>query len=56
MKTKSVILLNDPQDALDIFKQELLPATQDVRGELVEADLGDFTHIALGHPEMPSRD
>ena len=55
MKTKSVVPLNNPNDALDIFKQELMPAVTDVRGEVVESDLGDFSHIALRHQEIPER-
>lgn len=52
---KSIVPLNDPQDALDIFKQELMPAVQDVRGELVEVDLGDYLHAIARHETMLSR-
>lgn len=48
---KSVVALNEPEQALEIFKQELMPAIKDVRGELVACDLGDYVHIVLNHAE-----
>jgi len=52
---KSVVALNEPDEALEIFKQELMPAVKDVRGELVACDLGDYVHIVLNHAEMAIR-
>lgn len=52
---KGIVPLNDSSDALNVFKAELMPFTQDARGETVLCDLGDYAHIVLDHAEMPSR-
>ena len=55
MSHRSNMSLNDPQGSFDLFKEKLVPAIVDARGEKVEVDLGDYLHGVLDHPEMPSR-
>jgi hypothetical protein len=54
-KSKSVVALNDPKDALEIFRQKLLPFIVAVRNKRIDIDLGDYAHIILDHPEMQQR-
>ncbi|MDZ7361316.1 MAG: hypothetical protein ONB46_11400 [candidate division KSB1 bacterium] len=54
-KPKSIVMLNDPKDALEIFRQKLLPFVLDVRNKRIDVDLGDYAHIILDHPEMQER-
>jgi hypothetical protein len=55
MSPRSDAPLNDPRGSFDLFKERLVPAIVDARGEQVEVDLGDYLHGVLDHPEMPSR-
>ena len=55
MSHRSNMSLNDPQGSFDLFKEKLVPAIVDAKGEKVEVDLGDYLHGVLDHPEMPSR-
>ncbi len=52
---KSIAALNELPEALTLFRQKLMPFVIDARGKRVEADLGDYAHIILDHPEMQSR-
>ncbi len=54
-KSKSIVSLNDPKDSLEVFRQKLLPFMLDVRNKRIDADLGDYAHIILDHPEMQQR-
>ncbi len=52
---KSIVRQTAFHDSFNIFKDELVPAVTDVRGEKILFDLGDYLHGILDHPEMPSR-
>jgi hypothetical protein len=54
-KLKSIVALNGADDALEIFRQKLLPFVLDVRNKRIDVDLGDYAHVILDHPEMQSR-
>ncbi|MGD9100766.1 MAG: hypothetical protein PVF45_09830, partial [Anaerolineae bacterium] len=54
-KQKSVVLLNEDRDSFNLFQDQLTPTITDVRGEIVQVDLGDYLHGILDHPEMPER-
>jgi hypothetical protein len=55
VKSKSIVALNNPDDALEIFREKLLPFVLDVRNKRIEVDLGDYAHIFLDHFEMRHR-
>lgn len=55
MSPESIVALNDPQEALTLFRQKLMPFVLDARYKRVEVDLGDYAHIVLDHPEMQVR-
>jgi len=54
-KSKSIAAFNNPDDALEVFREKLLPFVIDVRGKHIDVDLGDYAHICLDHPEMRPR-
>jgi hypothetical protein len=54
-KRKSVVALNPSADALTIFVNELTPGIQDIRGEFVRIDIGDYAHAILGDEDKETR-
>jgi hypothetical protein len=51
---KSIVPLNDLNEAFDLFNQLLVPAVIDVKGEEVRFDIGDYVHI-MGDEERLRR-
>jgi len=48
-KSKSIAAFNNPDDALEVFREKLLPFVIAVRGKHIDVDLGDYAHICLDY-------
>jgi hypothetical protein len=54
-KARSIVELNDPSEGFTIFVDELTPGMQEVRGQYVDIDVGDYAHAILGDEDKEAR-